>query len=207
MGRFGLRRRRTSGSPAFTLIEAMVAMTITGLAASALLLGVQSSLQHTDAAIEETIALGLAEQMMDEVLGSRYTESMLGASITPGYLLGKIPFRGFFTGSRQYYNRLDDYQYYVDYSVSDPYGVQLGTEDGEGGERHPDFQVPSSYLSGWARLVEVYYVSDDDLQTRLPAGQRGNCRAVHVGVLRYVSGSGWREVADLTRVVGYVDPE
>lgn len=182
-------------------------MTITGLAASALLYGVQSSLQQTTSAVEETIAAGLAEQMMDEVLGTQQTEEMIGMGIVPGYLIGKIPFRGMFVGSREYYNRIDDYLLYFDQPPHDEYGVRLGRGDGRGGERHKSFWVPPSYLANWARIVDVYYVSEDDLETRLPLGATSQCRAIEVTVFRYDAGRGGRALSELTRVVSYVQPE
>lgn len=49
-------------------------MTITAIAASAILLGIQSSLQTTMYTEEQTIALGLAQRTLDELLGPCYGE-------------------------------------------------------------------------------------------------------------------------------------
>lgn len=58
----------------FTLVEALVAISMTALAGSILLLGVTSSLQNGDEAYRQTVALGLAQQLMDEVVGGSITE-------------------------------------------------------------------------------------------------------------------------------------
>jgi len=58
---------------AFTLIEAMIALSITSLRA-VLLLSVQSSLDTTIEAVDRTIADGVAQQTMDEVLTKRWSE-------------------------------------------------------------------------------------------------------------------------------------
>ena len=58
----------------FTLVEALVAISMTALAGSVLLLGVTSSLQNADEAYRETVALGLAQQLMGEVVGGSIVE-------------------------------------------------------------------------------------------------------------------------------------
>jgi len=62
-------RRRNSG---FTLVEAMVCMTLIALAGSALLLAAQTSMDSSDYAFEQNLARGIANQMIDEVMGRRY---------------------------------------------------------------------------------------------------------------------------------------
>jgi len=64
---------------AFTLIEAMIALSITSLAGAVLLLSVQSSLDTTIEAVDRTIADGVAQQTMDEVLTKRW----VGAGDSP----------------------------------------------------------------------------------------------------------------------------
>src|SRR5207249_7453023 len=75
--------RRISG---FSLIEALIALTITSMAGAVLLLGVQSSLDTTLEAVERTIADGVAQQTMDEVLTKRYVgagDNPLGTTFGP----------------------------------------------------------------------------------------------------------------------------
>jgi type II secretory pathway pseudopilin PulG len=63
--------RRRDG---FTLVEALVALSIALMACAALSLSLTSALQHTDYALEQTIAGGLAEQLLDEALGRDYDD-------------------------------------------------------------------------------------------------------------------------------------
>jgi prepilin-type N-terminal cleavage/methylation domain-containing protein len=63
--------RRRDG---FTLVEALVALSIALMASAALSLSLTSALQHTDYALEQTIAQGLAEQLLDEALGRDYDD-------------------------------------------------------------------------------------------------------------------------------------
>src|SRR5262245_37131325 len=73
-----MRRRSTArvlrNCDAFTLIEALIALSITSLAGAVLLLSVQSSLETTVEAVQRTIADGIAQQTIDEILTKRYME-------------------------------------------------------------------------------------------------------------------------------------
>ena len=62
----------------FTLIEALAAIALAAIAGSALLYGTTASIQNTDDTMRRTIAYGMAQQLMDEVVGCRYME--LGGS-------------------------------------------------------------------------------------------------------------------------------
>src|SRR5262245_47201913 len=57
-----------------TLIETMTAMTILAVAGTTLLVGLSATTDATDDAVERTVALGLAQQLLDEVCGMRYME-------------------------------------------------------------------------------------------------------------------------------------
>ncbi|MCA9270890.1 MAG: type II secretion system protein, partial [Planctomycetales bacterium] len=57
----------------FSLIEAMVAMTVMALAGSALLLGVEASMRTTVDNLDRAVATGLARQSIDEIMGHLYT--------------------------------------------------------------------------------------------------------------------------------------
>ena len=65
---------RSAPRRAFTLVEAMLALSLTAIAGAALLLAAASSLDTTSHALEQTIALGMAEQLMDEVVGAPFAE-------------------------------------------------------------------------------------------------------------------------------------
>src|SRR5438477_995251 len=82
------RRERPAarGRSAFSLIEALIALTITSLAGAVLLLGVQSSLDTTIEAVDRTIADGVAQQVINEIMTKRYVgagDSPLGTTLGP----------------------------------------------------------------------------------------------------------------------------
>lgn len=187
---------------AFTLIEAVVAMAITVIAGSALLLGIHAALQTTDEALEQTVAQGMAEQLMDEVLGARY--SAVGED---GYSvnLGRSGYEATGPG-RQRYNDIDDYNGVRVQPPEDLWGIKLGADDGEGDVRHPGFVAPSGFLNEWRQEIDVYYVDPNNLDNRLPYGQVSDYRAVEVRIYHVDSERGRRELARLRRVVAYVPP-
>ncbi|NQT38753.1 MAG: type II secretion system protein [Planctomycetes bacterium] len=188
---------------AFTLIEALVAVSITAIAGTVLLLGTTSSLQATDDSLRRTIALGLAEQLLDEVLGARYMEygtSPYPTSLSPGGDEAA-------TGTRELFDDVDDYNGVLAQPPEDPWGVPLGTEGTAGAQRHPNFQLPPEFFDRWRQEVSVYYVSESDLATPLAVGQTSDYRAVDVRIVRDDPQRGVQELARLRRVVSYVPPQ
>lgn len=194
---------RDSRIPAgFTLVEAVVATAITAIAASALLLGVSSSLQTTNEALEQAIAVGMAQQLLDEILGARYAAVGAGGHQTS---FGPSSYEQGGSG-RERYDDIDDYDGLRNQPPEDLWGIELGTEDGEGAQRHPNFQVPPGFFDNWQQQVDVYYVSESDLTTPLPVGQVSDYRAVEVRIYYVDPGRGGRELTRLRRVVAYVPP-
>ena len=193
------RRTRPVG---FTLIEAMVAMSITAIAASALLLGVASALETTDDAVRRTVAAGLARQLMDEVVGNRYME------------FGASPYQTVFTansyerapGTRERYNDIDDFHGFASQPPVDRWGIPMGEDDGEGQTRHPHFGIPSGVLENWRQEVTVYYVDPSSPAAPLAAGQTSDYRAIEVRIVSIEPDGRFRELAKLHRVVAYVPP-
>lgn len=162
----------------------MVALSIALMACSALSLSLHSALQQTDAGLEAAIAQGLTEQLMDEVLGMRYDP--------PANPLGS---------GREYYDDIGDFDGLSTTPPADPYGVALGRDDGAGGERHPRFTPPTGLLDDWQQEVEVYYVEEDDPQTRMSANQSSALRAIEVRIYDVANGRK-RLLAELRRVIG-----
>lgn len=165
---------KTTGG--FTLVEALVAISIAALAGSVLLLGVTTSLQNTDEALRQTVALGLAQQLLDEVAGAASLEA------------------------------IDQYDRFHDAPPADSWGVPLGMEDGHGGMRHPNFRAASGLLDPYGRHVRVYRVDRADLTTPLPAAQTSDYRLVEVGVTYTAPNRPARELVRIQRVVSYVPP-
>jgi type II secretory pathway pseudopilin PulG len=174
----GVRSTRNSAArAAFTLVEALVATSITAIAGSALLLGMSSALNTTNFAVEQTIAEGMAQQLMDEIASKRYAaavnapyETTLGPSATEKAGAG-----------RERFNDLDDFNGFFSMPAADPWGQKLGTDSGTGAQRPAAFQSPN-YFDRWRQEIAVYYVREDDLtkQSAVPT----NYRAVEVRIQR-----------------------
>src|SRR5688500_4378313 len=134
-------RRKRSGA-AFSLIEALISLSITSLAGAVLLLSVQSSLDTTVEAVERTIADGIAQQTLDEVLTKRYVgqgDSPLLATLGAAAheLLG---------GGTSLFDDTDDYAGYVAQPLKGLYGELLGSGDDSGNSRLANFRVRSDFF-------------------------------------------------------------
>ena len=199
-GTRGAVHARGRRKAAFTLIEALVSITIAAIAGGALLLGVNSSLQTTDEALKRTIATGMAQQLMDEAIGNLYCEPGITGYQTT---LGPNSWESAGNG-RERYNDIDDYNGVRTQPPKDTWAVPLGKDDGQGGQRHPAFQAPSGYYDNWRQEIDVYYVSAANLSQRLPNGQTSDYRAVEVRIVDNNPSRGPRELVKLRRVVAYV---
>lgn len=184
----------------FTLVEAMVSISITALAGSLILLAAETSMQTTNESVEQTIALGLARQLCDEISGQRYHGSGESPNLTP---LAPTSWEASGTG-RERFGDLADYNGYQAQPPKDLWGQPIGQENDAGDARHANFQTPVGYFAKWRQRVEVYYVSDQDFTVRLSAGQTSNYRAVEV-FIEYVDTDGSvRTLAQTKRVFSYV---
>ena len=177
----------------------MVAITITAVAGAAILLGVSSSLQSTTTAMEQTVALGLAQQLMDELAGKQFAENPTSPYDSP---LGPTSAESAGPGRTQYTN-LADYNGLVEAPPVDAWGVPLGNGDGQGATRNPAMQI-GGYLSNWQRSTLVYYVDPNNLANALQAGQTSNYRAVEVHISVQDRNGALRQVLMLRRVFAYV---
>jgi type II secretory pathway pseudopilin PulG len=190
--------RRT---PGFTIIEAVVAIALTALAASAVLLGTVSSLETTKFSQEQAIATGMAQQLMDEIVGTGYVDD----SGNP-YAVPIQPGTNDVSGvSRRLFTNIGDFNGYQAMPPVDSWGIPLGTEDGNGSTRNPNFQAPAGPFSRWQQAVSVSYVSETNLTTALTASQTSDYRAVTVQINYVDPATGnTRQLAQLRRVVAYV---
>jgi len=186
----------------FSLVEALVSIAITAIAGSVLLLGTTASLQTTDDAMQRTIAYGMAQQLMDEITGCRYMD--LGGS--PYDNPPKPSTTEAVRGTRELFDDAGDFNGWRGQPPTDFYGVPLGADDGQGGQRNPAFQCRTGFFQNWRQEVDVYYVSDADLTQRLPSGQVSDYRAVEVRIMYNDPNRGARQLAGLRRVVAYVPP-
>ncbi len=178
---------------AFTLIEALVATTVTVLAGSAILLALESSLQSTEIALEQSIGQGIAQQLLDEVACAKYPPA---ASVPQAPALGA-------GSSRAAFDDIDDYHGYASAPV-DRWGRPLGTGGAGGTQRHSLLRLSDSYFSNWRTTIEVFFVNDANLSQALSGGQTSNHRAVKVRVLVNGPGGASRQVAEAQRVFARV---
>ena len=134
--------KRRQSDNAFTMIEVVLAITVMALAGSILLLGTSASLQTTQNAMHGAIARGMAQQLMDEIVGCRYYEPGVDPHST---ILGPDGSEAT-GGTRQYFDDSDDFNGLRTTPPKDFYGVALGKDNGQGGTRNPLFQIsPGDY--------------------------------------------------------------
>ena len=184
----------------FTLVEAMVSLTVIAMSAAALFLAVQTTVQARTDAMEQTIAMGLARQMIDEVLGQPYHSPESGPTAYP---LGPTGHEQAGMGRAQF-NETGDYNGYAAQPPEDMWGAPIGEGNGNGDLRQADVRVPSSFFDDFRQEIEVYYVNDDSPSQRLRPGQTSGSRAVEVHISRVNNDGSITELARLRQVFSYV---
>jgi type II secretory pathway pseudopilin PulG len=186
---------------AFTLVEALIAISIMALAGSVLLLAAHSSLRTTDEALQRTVAEGLADQLLDEIVTKRYMEA--GETPDDPSLGTESNESG---AGRSQFDDTDDYHQFAALPAQGRYGEELGTGDDAGGVRHPNFKVREGYFDNYRQRVRLYYVDPADPSQPLPDGQISYYRCVEVAI-DYVDPDGSeQELAVRRRVYAYVPP-
>jgi hypothetical protein len=152
--------------------------------------------------MERTIAEGMAQQLMDEVLGGRYHAVGAGAYQTI-FSPSADEQLGF---ERELYDDIDDYHGIRNQPPTDAWGIELGRDDDDPDARHPAFQSPTGIFDNWRQEIDVYYVAPPDLTTPLAFGQVSDYRAVVVRIIRVGPQGGERILAEHRQVIAYVPP-
>ena len=191
-----VRRARTG----FTLVEALVSITIAAIASSALCLGLIGSLNTAQHTLEQSIANGIAEQLIDEVLGQTYCTGGDPRQAT----LGPDAWESAGT-HRERFNDIDDYAGIFAAPPKDKYGITLGSENGTGGLRNVNFRAPSTFLAKWREEIDIYYVSESNTATKVTTSPYSYMRAIEVRIYSVESGVK-RLITTVRRVHGYVPP-
>jgi hypothetical protein len=182
------------------MLEATLAIALTALAGSAILLGINTSLDATSESVQQTIAAGMAQQLVDEVLGTMYAQPGAGA-----HQVGFVPNSYEMAGTgRERFNDIDDYHGVSTQPPKDLYGNALGADNGQSGTRLASFQAPASYFSRWRQLVEVYYVNSANFSQRLSGSSTSDYRCVDVKIQYDDPERGWLTLAHERRVVTYL---
>lgn len=192
MHSFAQRRR------GFTLVEAMTAIVVLGIAGATLLAGLGSNAATTRDSLERTIALGLAQQLLDEVSGMRYCEN--GASAYDVFMGPGSP--EISAGARREFDDIDDYNGVRTTPPTDRWGITLGTDNGKQGSRNSNFQVSSGFFTGWKQWIDIQYVSESNFSTVLTSGT-SSYRRIRVQITVDQADGTTRTLADVSRVVSY----
>jgi prepilin-type N-terminal cleavage/methylation domain-containing protein len=196
----GSPTRRSRVRRGFSLVEAMVAITVLALAGSVLLLAVDTSLQTTTEAVDRSIADGLAQQLLDEISLQHFMEP--GTACTDP--LGPSGWENSGKG-RERYNDTDDFHNFAAHPAEGLWGEPLGTGNGDGNARHSAFQVPTNYFNSWRQRVEVYFVDPSDPSERLTSGS-SEYRGIEVTIERIEPDGTVRPLASRKKVIAYVPP-
>lgn len=164
--------------PAFTLMEATVALMVTSMAGSVLLLSLTSATTTTDEAARKYIAYGIGQTLMDEITGMRYME--LGANpLDTGLAPGADEQAGV---GRSLYDDIDDYADLSNQPPKDRNGQVLGNENGDTAARDPRFRVPAAIMNRWKIESDTFYVNENAWLTPLADTQPRNFRTTRVRV-------------------------
>lgn len=188
--------------PGFSLIEAVVAMTIVAIASSVLLLGVEATLQSVEYQEEVTIADGLARQFLDEIQGQNWVDPSIRNS---PYATSLSASGDELSGQGR--SRFDDTDDYNGYSTNPPVhidGNTVSTSDSSGDTLPKEFRPSSSFLSRWRCTIEVSYVSETDHSVKVPANSPTNYRVLICRVYRRNADDTWREVVERERIISYI---
>ncbi len=185
---------------AFSLVEVLVSLTIIGLAGAALLLAAESTTQTGNDALSATIAHGIAEQILDDVMGQRYVAATDSPTVLPfGIEAGESnnPVKIVL------FDDTDDFHGLDQTPPLDPWGVALGQGDSAGGLRPEDFRVSASSFANWRTTVAITYVNETNPAVDLTGSATSGMRAVTVTVKRTVNGV-TDTLTKIRRVFSYV---
>jgi type II secretory pathway pseudopilin PulG len=197
-------RKRPGRSPrGFSLVEAMIGVTVLAMAGAVLLLGMETSLRTTIDAEDQTIAAGMAQQLVDEVLGQKYMESAATGPLQYPFAANAYESAG---SGRERYNDTDDYHGFRAQPPKDAYGIELGRGNGAGATRNVNFQLPSGKFARWRQEIDVYYVSASDPSVKLTGSQTSYYRCLEVRISRQEATNVYRTLATVKRVYAYVPP-
>lgn len=198
-----MTRRTLYHRSGFSLIEAMIALTLVTMAGAALLTRFGDQGRFVADSLDESVAEGMALQLMNEIAGCRFVAAGQTANSTASF--GPSASESAGTG-RERYDDIDDFHGFTASPPVDRYGVVLGGEDLGGTTRHPSHKVPSTAFTGWRQSVAVYFVSDTNPSQRLAAGVGSFHKEVEVVISYNDPREGAVELARLSRVFAYVPP-
>lgn len=184
----------------FSLIEAMTAISLTALAGSVLLVAIETTAVESQESAEQTIAAGLARQLLDEALCLPYRQK--GTTSASPTALGPSTWEAAGAG-RERYGDIDDYHGFVAAPPEDVWGQPLGQADQTGAARPTALAVPADFFANWKQEVTVRYL-DPTTYAPLASGQASFVREIRVRILRVLPDGSTKELANEAQVFGFV---
>ena len=160
-------------------------------------------MQSTTEAVERTIADGIAQQTLNEILTKRYVESGENGDGTGSGTLGPTTWEAGGAGTERF-NDVDDYNGLSASPIKGVYGEALGTGNDQGSQRLNNFRLRSDYFQNWRQRVLVYYVDPDNPSTAANTGTA--FRAIEVNVELIDAKGAVHSLAKRKRIVAYITP-
>ncbi|MFK7779017.1 MAG: hypothetical protein QM501_13010 [Gimesia sp.] len=188
-----LQRSRRTG---ISLIESLVAVTITAIAGTALFSAIGASLGASYSTLNKSIGAGLANQMLDELTAVRFPT----ADDT----------RPTSSGTRSSFNDLDDYQNWSSTPPAHKNGISLGNSmltvlDTYPISRPSLLKPDSDFLSRLTREVSVERIRHDARSGWIVTNDQTDYRRIIVKIkLRASANLPSHEIAEATRIFSYV---
>ena len=208
---FRRRERGPSCRRAFSLLEAMVSLTLLTMIAAVLIGAAQSAANSVSLSMDEFTAEGIAQLVMDEAMGYTYVDQSYTASDPNGVEITAMG-NSVNSGSRYggSWGDIDDFNgaspttTYVNQPPTDCWGATFGLGAGTNTAgnpdlRNPSFQLSSNYFSNWQLQTNCYYVSPTDFSQRLTTGTSW-FRALEVRVYRVLPDGSLLLLRQLRRV-------
>lgn len=148
--------QRRSSRPGFSLMESLVAVSITSVACTAVMLSMGQSVMDNGDVVNRTVAVELARDLMDEVSTRRFLDA------EPGATFGLEADEATSPQVRATFDDVDDYHGWVSRPPQEVDGAVL-TAGGVSGE--------TKAFADYGREVTVSYVANADHRQVVEAGQ------------------------------------
>ncbi len=198
------QRSTTRSRRGFTFAESVIAMSVIALAGAALLTSVAGAVTSCNDAVFQAVGRGLAQQLMDEIAASKFSNTTTTTAAT----------------TRSLFATVDDYSNYSENPPHTKGGDVLGTEQSSAAmsysammmstsgtsssSRPTALQAPTDFMNRFTRSVLVERVQPATGGTWTVTTQSSLYRRVTVTVTYTVTANQTRQVAKVSRVFASV---
>ncbi len=197
----------------FSMVEALVAVSVTTIAGAALLTSIGAAVRSSTDATHAAVARGLAEQLMDEIAASRFPDSTtttLSSAITRTPLSATYLWGSRMT--REAFDDIDDYDGWTRRPPVDRQGHRIGTEGAliQGGRRKWHYprlfhmRPDGRFLQSFTREVQVERIRPDTGSDWTVVSRATDYRRVTVRVKYTDAESHTTTLAEISRIFSYV---